>query len=99
MTGLLLIALGTGGIKPCVAALGGDQFVLPEQDKYLMNFFSVFYLTINAGALISSFITPELRNSVKCFGEQECYSVAFFVPAILMILVIGKLKIYNIYII
>lgn len=26
MVGLLLIALGTGGIKPCVAAFGGDQF-------------------------------------------------------------------------
>ena len=24
--GLFLIALGTGGIKPCVAAFGGDQF-------------------------------------------------------------------------
>ena len=24
--GLILIALGTGGIKPCVAAFGGDQF-------------------------------------------------------------------------
>lgn len=26
MVGLLLIAVGTGGIKPCVAAFGGDQF-------------------------------------------------------------------------
>lgn len=26
MVGLILIALGTGGIKPCVAAFGGDQF-------------------------------------------------------------------------
>jgi len=26
MTGLILIALGTGGIKPCVSAFGGDQF-------------------------------------------------------------------------
>ncbi len=26
MLGLILIALGTGGIKPCVAAFGGDQF-------------------------------------------------------------------------
>lgn len=26
MVGLMLIALGTGGIKPCVAAFGGDQF-------------------------------------------------------------------------
>jgi len=23
---LILIALGTGGIKPCVSAFGGDQF-------------------------------------------------------------------------
>lgn len=26
MIGLALIALGTGGIKPCVSAFGGDQF-------------------------------------------------------------------------
>ena len=26
MIALLLIAVGTGGIKPCVAAFGGDQF-------------------------------------------------------------------------
>lgn len=84
--GLFLIAVGTGGIKPCVAAFGGDQFILPQQEKYLVTFFSVFYFAINSGSLISSFLTPELRNGVKCFGEQECYSLAFFVPAILMVL-------------
>ena len=26
MFGLILIGLGTGGIKPCVSAFGGDQF-------------------------------------------------------------------------
>lgn len=26
LTGLAVISLGTGGIKPCVAAFGGDQF-------------------------------------------------------------------------
>ena len=26
MVGLLLIAIGTGGIKPCVSSFGGDQF-------------------------------------------------------------------------
>lgn len=84
-----MIALGTGGIKPCVATFGGDQFILPQQEKYLVTFFSVFYFSINSGSLISSFLTPELRNGVKCFGEQDCYSLAFIVPAILMILSIG----------
>lgn len=89
LLGLLIIALGTGGIKPCVAAFGGDQFVLPQQEKYLVRFFSVFYFAINSGSLISTFLTPELRNNVKCFGDQECFSVAFLVPAILMIVSIG----------
>lgn len=27
VSGLLLVAIGTGGIKPCVVTYGGDQFV------------------------------------------------------------------------
>ena len=36
------MAIGTGGIKPCVVALGGDQFILPYQEKQLQKFFSIF---------------------------------------------------------
>ncbi|XP_041987142.1 peptide transporter family 1 isoform X2 [Aricia agestis] len=82
---LLLIAFGTGGIKPCVSAFGGDQFKLPEQERYLGYFFSLFYFAINAGSLISTFITPILRADVHCFGDNDCYSLAFGVPGILMI--------------
>ena len=39
VVGLLLIGLGSGGIKPCVAAFGGDQFKIPEQAKQLATFF------------------------------------------------------------
>ena len=93
--GLALIAIGTGGIKPCVSAFGGDQFKLPEQERQLQTFFSVFYFSINAGSLISTALTPILRQDVQCFGDDTCFSLAFGIPAILMalatvILVIGK---------
>lgn len=89
MVGLVVIAFGTGGIKPCVSAFGGDQFVRPQQDRQLEQFFSVFYFAINAGSLISTFVTPILRQDVHCFGEDSCYSLAFGLPAILMVVAIG----------
>jgi len=84
--GLVIIAFGTGGIKPCVSAFGGQQFVLPEQQNYLEKFFSVFYFSINAGSMISTFLTPVLREDVKCFGQDSCFSLAFGIPAVLMII-------------
>ncbi|XP_072436012.1 solute carrier family 15 member 2 [Chiloscyllium punctatum] len=84
MLGLFLIALGTGGIKPCVAAFGGDQFE-EEQDSERSRFFSFFYLSINAGSLLSTIITPMLRAEVQCFGG-DCYALAFGVPAALMVI-------------
>ena len=93
--GLALIAIGTGGIKPCVSAFGGDQFQLPEQERQLQTFFSVFYFSINAGSFISTIVTPILREDVHCFGDKTCYSLAFGVPAALMavatvIIIMGK---------
>uniref|UniRef100_A0A670KBI4 Solute carrier family 15 member 1 n=1 Tax=Podarcis muralis TaxID=64176 RepID=A0A670KBI4_PODMU len=84
MVGLILIAFGTGGIKPCVAAFGGDQFE-DHQEKQRNRFFSIFYLSINAGSLLSTIITPILRG-VECgiHVKQKCYPLAFGVPAILM---------------
>ncbi|KAG5684395.1 hypothetical protein PVAND_013630 [Polypedilum vanderplanki] len=84
--GLLLIGLGSGGIKPCVAAFGGDQFKIPEQAKQLATFFSLFYFSINAGSLISTYLMPILRNDVHCFGELSCFSLAFGVPGVLMVI-------------
>ncbi|KAG8230076.1 hypothetical protein J437_LFUL009195 [Ladona fulva] len=89
IVGLLLIAAGTGGIKPCVSSFGGDQFVLPEQEKQQKQFFSVFYFAINSGSLISTFLTPVLRQDVKCFGETTCYFIAFGVPAIFMLVALA----------
>ncbi|XP_064091461.1 solute carrier family 15 member 2-like isoform X2 [Macrobrachium nipponense] len=96
MTGLFLIALGTGGIKPCVSAFGGDQFVLPQQEKELTRFFSIFYFSINTGSFLSTYTTPLLRDDVKCFG-QDCYALAFGVPAVLMVIALVWFLIGNKY--
>ncbi|NXL47946.1 S15A1 protein, partial [Podilymbus podiceps] len=84
MIGLILIALGTGGIKPCVSAFGGDQFE-DDQEKQRTRFFSIFYLSINAGSLLSTIITPILRaQECGIRTKQRCYPLAFGVPAALM---------------
>lgn len=84
MIGLILIALGTGGIKPCVSAFGGDQFE-ENQEAQRNRFFSIFYLAINAGSLLSTVITPILRvQECGIHSKQACYPLAFGVPAVLM---------------
>jgi len=82
---LILIAFGSGGIKPCVAAFGGEQFKMPEQAKQLATFFSLFYFSINAGSLLSTFLTPILRD-VKCMQMDSCFPLGFGFPVILMTL-------------
>lgn len=76
--GLTLIAIGSGGIKPCVSAHVGDQF--GEKNKHLIDrIFSWFYFSINLGAFASSLATP-------WFLEHYGPSVAFGIPGLLMIL-------------
>lgn len=74
--GLGLIALGSGGIKPCVSAHVGDQFK-PDQKKELRKVFDLFYWMINFGSFFSTMITPW---TLKAYGP----AVAFGIPGILM---------------
>lgn len=90
--GLFLVAIGAGGIKPCVSAFGADQFKMPEQKAQSLTFFSLFYTSINVGSLLSTTVTPMLKSEVHCFQQNDCYSLAFGVPAILMLIFIGKLN-------
>src|SRR5262249_17126886 len=58
-TGLALIAIGTGGIKPCVSSNVGDQF--GKTNMHLQaTAFGWFYLAINFGSMISTYLTPVL---------------------------------------
>ncbi|CAN6196586.1 unnamed protein product [Urochloa humidicola] len=53
---LYLVALGTGGIKPCVSSFGADQFdeADPSERQSKSSFFNWFYMSINVGALVAS---------------------------------------------
>lgn len=76
--GLTLIAIGSGGIKPCVSAHVGDQFG-KANSHLLSKIFSWFYFAINFGAFFSTLMTPWLLES---YGPH----LAFGVPGILMFL-------------
>jgi solute carrier family 15 oligopeptide transporter 1 len=56
----------------------------------MKTFFSWFYAAINSGAMISSILTPYLRNS-PCLGQETCFPLAFGVPSALMVVALGKL--------
>ncbi|MBI4402717.1 MAG: POT family MFS transporter [Deltaproteobacteria bacterium] len=74
--GLSLIALGAGGIKPCVSANVGDQFS-KANEHLLKKVFDWFYFSVNFGAFFSSLLIPWMLPK---FGP----SWAFGIPGILM---------------
>lgn len=84
-----LISIGTGGIKPCIFAFSGDQFQLPQQEKQLQYFTTKFASAVKTGGLISTFLMPELRQSLHCFGRDTCYPLVFGVTAVTMFSSIG----------
>lgn len=74
--GLGLMALGTGGIKPCVSTNVGDQFTTQNQ-QLIERAFSYFYFSINAGSFVSILLCPWLLSH---YGPGP----AFGVPAAMM---------------
>ncbi|XP_022744841.1 protein NRT1/ PTR FAMILY 8.1-like [Durio zibethinus] len=63
---LYMIALGTGGIKPCVSSFGADQFDETDdtERKKKSSFFNWFYFSINIGALIASSVLVWIQMNV-----------------------------------
>jgi proton-dependent oligopeptide transporter, POT family len=81
LLGLGMVALGTGGIKPCVSTNVGDQFTSKNQ-HLIERAFSYFYLAINAGSSISIFYCPVLLSK---YGPR----LAFGMPAAMMFVATG----------
>ncbi|KQK02639.1 protein NRT1/ PTR FAMILY 8.2 [Brachypodium distachyon] len=82
---LYLIALGTGGIKPCVSSFGADQFdehdALERRSK--SSFFNWFYFSINIGALVASSVLVYVQTHVG-------WSWGFGIPAVVMAIAVGS---------
>lgn len=74
--GLGLIAVGSGGIKPCVSAHVGDQFDASKK-TLLDKVFSLFYFSINFGSMFATLLIPLM---LKWYGP----AVAFGLPGVLM---------------
>ncbi len=79
--GLALIALGSGGIKPCVSAYVGDQF-RPDQRRLVERVFALFYWMINMGSFSAKLVIPLL---LRWKGP----SLAFAVPGVLMVVALA----------
>ncbi len=92
-TGLFLIALGSGGIKPLVVSFCGDQFDQSNKDKAKV-VFDAFYWIINFGSFFASLFAPLL---LMHYGP----AVAFGVPGVLMFIAtlifwLGRRKYVNV---
>ncbi|EOA34110.1 hypothetical protein CARUB_v10021609mg, partial [Capsella rubella] len=77
--GLYLIALGTGGIKPCVSSFGADQFddTDPRERVRKASFFNWFYFSINIGSFVSSTLLVWVQ-------ENSGWGLGFLIPTVFM---------------
>jgi len=74
--GLFLIALGSGGIKPCISSFVGDQFDSTNKHRAKV-VFDAFYWIINFGSFFASLLMP-------IFLKQLGPAIAFGIPGGLM---------------
>jgi len=76
-TALLLLAGGSGSIKPNISTLMGLMYQKEGKTHLMTQAFSWYYMAINIGAAITTFSLPFIR-------DRYGYSVAFMAPTILM---------------
>jgi POT family proton-dependent oligopeptide transporter len=74
--GMVFIAIGSGGIKPCVSAHVGDQFGA-NNSHLISKTFGWFYFSINIGAALSMALAQPLLENYGAW-------LAFGLPGVLM---------------
>ncbi|KAH9618616.1 hypothetical protein KSS87_004190 [Heliosperma pusillum] len=77
--GLYLMALGAGGIKPCVPSFGADQFddTDPTERVEKGSYFNWLFFSISTGSLLASTLIVWIQENVG-------WSIGFMIPALFM---------------
>ncbi|KAK6788660.1 hypothetical protein RDI58_012458 [Solanum bulbocastanum] len=78
---LLLTALGSGGIRPCVVAFGADQFDEndPNQKTQIWKFFNWYYFSMGFSMLVAVTVIVYIQDNIG-------WGVGFGVPTIAMLI-------------
>jgi POT family proton-dependent oligopeptide transporter len=79
---LMLLAGGSGTIKPNISTLMGLMYQKAGKSHLMTQAFSWFYMAINIGAAATTFALPFIR-------DEYGYSAAFMAPTILMAVALG----------
>jgi len=63
---LLLTAIGSGGIRPCVVAFGADQFELnrPRPRPRKWNFFNLYFFSMGLAVLLALTVVVYIQDNV-----------------------------------
>lgn len=80
------MAIGDGCLKPLNRTYGACQYQ-PNEAKSVALFFVLYYFVYNIGSIVSRLVSPVLREDVQCFGNDDCFTAAFGISGICMILV------------
>lgn len=90
---LILIAIGTGGLKPCMLAFGGDQFQLPQQEQQMSRFYSWYMIIMLTSYMCAAAVAPVMRHDVQCFGNGHCFPLSFGVSCVVFVMALAVLLI------
>ncbi|CAN8243948.1 unnamed protein product [Cochlearia groenlandica] len=91
---LLLGALGSGGIRPCVVAFGADQFDEsdPNQTTKTWNYFNWYYFCMGAAVLVAVTVLVYIQDNVGWGLGLGIPTVAMFLSVIAFV---GGFRLYR----
>ncbi|ONI31381.1 hypothetical protein PRUPE_1G309300 [Prunus persica] len=82
---LLLGALGSGGIRPCVVAFGADQFDETDQKQTtkIWNYFNWYYFVMGASILLAVTVLVYIQDNIGWGWGLGIPTIAMFISIII----------------